>query len=258
MCIYTCIYIIIYYNIILLKIKLKQYKKISHEPLFQRAITTWLPKALSLMSWTEIIVFDTISGAAPWIVTHTSHTSIKQTLHLELSQPCPCFYRHFCKWGNKYKWIQPQWYFISKKFSTELELPWVWMFWTTLTLSPTQIFVSSYNATHPLDGSGTACVYQPSRVRQLNKQKTSDLSSRGCTVPCRQRQTHTQGTADKRTLEFLTELECKDIQQSQPKPVPGISPQLTELNTCSWQHPLIWNDTKEVTFEGWHIKSWSE
>lgn len=103
----------------------------------------------------------------------------------------------------------------------------------------------------------TACVYQNSRVRQSNKQKPPICLDEAALHQADTAK-HTQSTADRRILlEFLTELECKDIQQPKLKSVPHISLQLTQLNACSWQHPLIWNETKEVIFQGWQTKSWS-
>lgn len=134
----------------------------------------------------------------------------------------------------------------------------MWTFCTVYFNSfTTQTYVSSYSPTHPLDGSDTACVHQTSRVRQLNKQKPSNLPSRGCTVPCRQSQTHTGYSWWKNSAGIPYRTGMQRHPAAQAKPVPGTSLQLTQWNTRSWQHPLIWNEPKEVTFQGWQIKSWS-
>lgn len=257
MYIHTCIYIITYYNIILLKRKLKQYKKISHQTNFpsnSHHLTAKDPSSPELNKNTCVwhkLWSSTLDCCSH--ITHFYHTNAPPGALTTL----PLLLQTFLQTREQVQ-MNPS----SVLLHVREVLHIIRIIMTVDVLYcfnsfTTQIFVSPYSPTHPLDGSDTACVHQTSRVRQWNKQKTSNLSSGGCTVPCRQGQTHTGYSWRKNSAGIPYRTGMQRHPAAQAKPVPGISLQLTQWNTCSWQHPLIWNETEEVTFQGWQIKSWS-
>lgn len=256
MYIHTCIYIITYYNIILLKRKLKQYKKISHQTNFpsnSHHLTAKDPSSPELNKNTCVwhkLWSSTLDCCSR--ITHFYHTNAPPGALTTL----PLLLQTFLQTREQVQ-MNPS----SVLLHVREVLHIIRIIMTVDVLYcfnsfTTQIFVSPYSPTHPLDGSDTACVHQTSRVRQWNKQKTSNLSSGGCTVPCRQGQTHTGYSWRKNSAGIPYRTGMQRQPAAQAKPVPGISLQLTQWNTCSWQHPLIWNDL-EFTFQGWQIKSWS-